>query len=159
MFNGYVDGKMTKREFLANAGKSTAAGVTRAMIVEQIAPNQARAQPVAPDDPTIETMIAEYDSPRGHCIIKGLMAKSAGVTGPLPAVMVTHENRGLDINIEAVVRRTARAGYLAFGRDGLTPKAAIPAIMGFTTTPPRHDEEAAQLVRNCTPAGFATHLA
>jgi len=95
MFGGYADGKMTRRKFPANAGKYTAAGVTRAMILVQMAPNQARAQQVAPDDPTIETMIAEYDSPRGHCTIRGMMAKPAGATGSLPAVLVIHENRVL----------------------------------------------------------------
>jgi carboxymethylenebutenolidase len=126
MFDGYVHGKMTKRDFLKNATKYTAAGVTGAMILEQLAPNYAWAQQVAPDDPAIETMIAEYDSPQGHGTIKGLMAKPAGATGKLPAVLVIHENRGLNPYIEDVVRRTAKAGYLAFGPDGLTPKGGYP---------------------------------
>ncbi|TYB89159.1 YghX family hydrolase [Oceaniovalibus sp. ACAM 378] len=126
MFDGYVHGKMTKREFLSNAGKYTAAGVTGAMILDQLAPNYAWAQQVAPDDPEIETMTAEYESPDGHGTIKGLLAKPAGATGKLPAVLVIHENRGLNPYIEDVVRRTAKAGYLAFGPDGLTPKGGYP---------------------------------
>lgn len=126
MFDGYVHGKMTKREFLSNAGKYTAVGVTGAMILDQLAPNYAWAQQVAPDDPAIETMTAEYNSPEGHGTMKGLMAKPAGATGKLPAVLVIHENRGLNPYIEDVVRRTAKAGYLAFGPDGLTPKGGYP---------------------------------
>ena len=126
MFDGYVHGKMTKRDFLKNATKYTAAGVTGAMILEQMAPNYAWAQQVAPDDPEIETMVVEYESPEGHGMIKGLMAKPAGATGKLPAVLVIHENRGLNPYIEDVVRRTAKAGYLAFGPDGLTPKGGYP---------------------------------
>jgi len=126
MFDGYVHGKMTKREFLSNAGKYTAAGVTGAMILDQLAPNYAWAQQVAPDDPEIETMTAEYESPDGHGTIKGLLAKPAGATGKLPAVLVIHENRGLNPYIEDVVRRTAKAGYLAFGPDGLTPQGGYP---------------------------------
>lgn len=126
MYDGYVHGKMTKREFLAGAAKYTAAGVTAAAVLESLQPNYALAQQVAPDDPEIETMVVEYDSPNGHGKIKGLMAKPAGATGKLPAVLVIHENRGLNPYIEDVVRRTAKAGYMAFGPDGLTPLGGYP---------------------------------
>ena len=126
IFDGYVHGKMSKRQFIARAGKYAAAGVTGAMILEQLQPNYALAQQVAPDDPAIETMQVEYESPEGHGTIRGLMAKPAGVTNPLPAVLVVHENRGLNPYIEDVVRRTAKAGYLALGPDGLTPLGGYP---------------------------------
>ncbi|MDV7143474.1 YghX family hydrolase [Tropicimonas sp. TH_r6] len=126
LYDGYVHGKMTKREFLRNSGQYLAAGVTATVMLESLQPNYALAQQVAPDDPDIETMIAEYDSPKGHGTMKGLMAKPAGATGKLPAVLVIHENRGLNPYIEDVVRRTAKAGYLAFGPDGLTPAGGYP---------------------------------
>ncbi len=126
IFDGYVHGKMSKREFIAQAGRYAAAGVTGAMILEQLQPNYALAQQVAPDDPAIETMTVEYESPEGHGTISGLMAKPAGVADRLPAVLVVHENRGLNPYIEDVVRRTAKAGYLAFGPDGLTPLGGYP---------------------------------
>ncbi|WP_300032487.1 YghX family hydrolase [uncultured Roseobacter sp.] len=126
IFDGYVHGTMTKREFLNRAGKYAAAGVTGAMILEQLQPNYALAQQVAPDDPAIETEVIEYASPEGHGTIKGLMARPAGATGPLPAVLVVHENRGLNPYIEDVVRRTAKAGYLALGPDGLSPLGGYP---------------------------------
>ena len=126
IFDGYVHGKITKRDFIRQAGKYAAAGVTGAMILEQLQPNYAWAQQVAPDDPAIETMVTEYESPEGHGTIRGLMAKPAGATGKLPAVLVVHENRGLNPYIEDVVRRTAKAGYLAFGPDGLTPLGGYP---------------------------------
>jgi carboxymethylenebutenolidase len=126
IFDGYVHGKMSKRDFIAQAGRYAAAGVTGAMILEQLQPNYALAQQVAPDDPAIETMTVTYESPDGHGTISGLMAKPAGVTGPLPAVLVIHENRGLNPYIADVVRRFAKAGYLAFGPDGLTPLGGYP---------------------------------
>jgi carboxymethylenebutenolidase len=126
IFDGYVHGKLSKREFIREAGKYTAAGVTGAMILDQLKPNYALAQQVSPDDPAIETMQAEYESPDGHGTIRGLMARPAGATGPLPAVLVIHENRGLNPYIEDVVRRTAKAGYLALGPDGLTPLGGYP---------------------------------
>lgn len=126
LYDGYVHGKLTKREFLSNAGQYVAAGVTAAAALKSLQPNYALAQQVAPDDPAIETMIAEYDSPEGHGTIKGLMAKPAGADGKLPAVLVVHENRGLNPYIEDVVRRVAKAGYLALGPDGLTPLGGYP---------------------------------
>jgi len=126
IFDGYVHGRMSKRAFIREAGKYAAAGVTGAMLLGQLQPNYAFAQQVAPDDPDIETEIAEYESPEGHGTIRGLMAKPAGASGPLPAVLVIHENRGLNPYIEDVVRRAAKAGYLAFGPDGLTPLGGYP---------------------------------
>ncbi|UWQ13817.1 dienelactone hydrolase family protein [Aliiroseovarius sp. M344] len=126
LYDGYVHGKMTKRQFLTNATKYAAAGVTAAALLESLQPNYALAQQVAPDDPAIETEVVEYESPDGHGTIKGLMAKPAGATGLLPAVLVVHENRGLNPYIEDVVRRTAKAGFLAFGPDGLTPLGGYP---------------------------------
>ena len=126
IFDGYVHGKITKREFVNRAGMFAAAGVTGAMILEQLKPDYALAQQVAPDDPTIETAVVEYESPEGHGTIRGLMAKPAGASGKLPAVLVVHENRGLNPYIEDVARRAAKAGYLAFAPDGLSPLGGYP---------------------------------
>ena len=126
IFDGYVHGRVTKRDFMKQAGRYAAAGVTGAMILEQLQPNYAWAQQVMPDDPAIETMTASYESAQGHGTISGLMAKPAGASGKLPAVLVIHENRGLNPYIEDVVRRAAKAGYLAFGPDGLSPLGGYP---------------------------------
>lgn len=126
IFDGYVHGAISKRDFLHQATKYAAVGVTGAMLLEQLQPNYALAEQVAPDDPDIETAVIEYNSPDGHGTIKGLMAKPAGATGPLPAVLVVHENRGLNPYIEDVVRRCAKAGYIALGPDGLTPLGGYP---------------------------------
>lgn len=121
IFDGYVHGTMSKREFISKAGKYTAAGMTGAMILDQLQPNYAWSQQVAPDDPAIQTMVVAYDSPDGHSETSGLMAMPANAAGKLPAVLVVHENRGLNPYIEDVVRRAAKAGFLAFGPDGLSP--------------------------------------
>ena len=94
LFDGYVHGDMTKRDFLRGAGKYLAAGVTATAVLESLQPNYALAEQVAPDDPSIETMRVTYDSPDGHGQISGLMAKPAGTPDKLPAVLVIHENRG-----------------------------------------------------------------
>ncbi len=126
IFDGYVHGKITKREFISQASRYAAAGVTGAMILEQLQPNYAWAQQVAPDDPAIVTETVSYDSPEGHGTISGLMARPADASGPLPAVLVIHENRGLNPYIADVVRRLAKSGYLAFGPDGLSPLGGYP---------------------------------
>mmetsp|Transcript_27437 Transcript_27437/g.50563 ORF Transcript_27437/g.50563 Transcript_27437/m.50563 type:complete len:296 (+) Transcript_27437:2102-2989(+) len=126
LYDGYVHGEMSKRDFLRNATRYVAAGVTATAVLESLQPNYALAEQVAPDDPSIETIRVTYQSPDGHGAIEGLMAKPAGATGKLPAVLVIHENRGLNPYIEDVVRRTAKAGYLAFGPDGLSPLGGYP---------------------------------
>ena len=126
IFDGYVHGAMSKREFIAQAGRYAATGVTGAMLLEQLSPDYALAQQVAPDDPVLETARWSYDSPAGHGTVTGLIARPVGASGPLPAVLVVHENRGLNPYIEDVVRRTAKAGYLAFGPDGLSPLGGYP---------------------------------
>ncbi|MFN3147071.1 MAG: YghX family hydrolase [Paracoccaceae bacterium] len=126
IFDGYVHGKITKRQFISQASRYAAAGVTGAMILEQLQPNYAWAQQVAPDDPAIVTETVSYESPEGHGTISGLMARPANATGPLPAVLVIHENRGLNPYIADVVRRLAKSGYLAFGPDGLSPLGGYP---------------------------------
>ncbi|CAO1650640.1 YghX family hydrolase [Parasphingorhabdus sp. NYA22] len=126
IFDGYVHGAISKRDFIRQAGKFAAAGVTGAMILDQLQPNYAWAAQVEPDDPSITVERISYDSPEGHGKINGLMAKPAGVAGKLPAVLVIHENRGLNPYIEDVARRVAKAGYLALAPDGLSPLGGYP---------------------------------
>ncbi len=126
LYDGYVHGKLTKRGFLESAAQYTVGGVGAAAILESLQPNYALAQQVPPDDPAIETEVITYPSPEGHGEISGLMARPAGASAPLPAVLVVHENRGLNPYIEDVVRRTAKAGYLALGPDGLSPLGGYP---------------------------------
>jgi len=126
IYDGYVHGKISKREFITRAGKYTAAGITGLMVLNQLQPQYAMAQQVAVDDPDIETMRVSYHSAEGHGAISGLMAKPADATGPLPAVLVIHENRGLNPYIEDVARRAAKAGYLALAPDALSPLGGYP---------------------------------
>ncbi|MEX0969093.1 MAG: YghX family hydrolase [Paracoccaceae bacterium] len=126
LFDGYVHGKMSKRAFLDHAAKFTIGGVGAAAMLEMLQPNYALAQQVAPDDPDIVTSRITYASPEGNGDISGLMARPASASGALPAVLIIHENRGLNPYIEDVVRRCAKAGYLALGPDGLSPLGGYP---------------------------------
>lgn len=126
MFDGYVHGAISKRDFIRQAGQFAVAGVTGAMILDQLQPNYAWAAQIEPDDPAIVSERISYVSPEGHGKINALMAKPAGAEGKLPAVLVIHENRGLNPYIEDVARRVAKAGYLALAPDGLSPLGGYP---------------------------------
>jgi carboxymethylenebutenolidase len=142
LYDGYVHGKLTKRAFLEQAARYTVSGAAAAAILQSLQPDYALAQQVPPDDPAIETERVDYASPEGHGTIRGLMARPAGAEGPLPAVLVVHENRGLNPYIEDVVRRAAKAGYLALGPDGLTPLGGYPGS----------DEEGREMQSSLDPA-------
>lgn len=142
IFDGYVHGKLTKREFIREAGKFAAVGVTGLMILNQLAPDYALAQQVKADDPAIVTLRVTVPSLEGHGSINGLMAMPAKAKGKLPAVLVIHENRGLNPYIEDVVRRLAKAGYIALGPDGLS------SVGGY----PGNDEKGRELQAKLDPA-------
>lgn len=126
LYDFYAHGKISKREFLEGAAKFTVAGLTAAMLLDQLAPNYALAQQVAPDDASIKAERITYPSPNGHGQVNGYLVRPAAATGKLPAVLVIHENRGLNPYIEDVARRLAKAGFLALAPDGLTSVGGYP---------------------------------
>ncbi len=126
LYDFYAHGKITKRQFLEGAGKFTVAGLTAAMLLDQLSPDYALAKQVSPDDASITTARVSYPSPNGHGEVNGYLVKPAGATGKLPAVLVIHENRGLNPYIEDVARRMAKAGFIALAPDGLTSVGGYP---------------------------------
>lgn len=126
LYDFYAHGKITKREFLNGAAKFTVAGVTAAMLLDQLAPDYALAQQVDPEDASIETQRITYPSPNGHGEVNAYLVKPAGSTSKLAAVLVIHENRGLNPYIEDVARRLGKAGFMAMAPDGLTSVGGYP---------------------------------
>ena len=126
LYDFYAHGKITKREFMNGAAKFAVGGLTAAMLLDQLSPNYALAQQVAPDDAGIVTERITYPSPNGHGEVNGYLVKPAGATGKLPAVLVVHENRGLNPYIEDVARRLGKAGFMALAPDGLTSVGGYP---------------------------------
>ena len=126
LFDKLVHGDIDRRTFLDRAAVYAVGGMSATALLQALAPNYALANQVAPDDPRIVTEVITYDSPDGHGPISGLMARPADASGALPGVVVVHENRGLNPYIEDVVRRTALAGYVALGPDGLSPLGGYP---------------------------------
>ncbi len=126
LFDGYVHGALSRRDFLDRAAKYAVGAFTATAMLESLKPNFAWAQQVAKDDPRIRTQYLEYDSPQGHGRIRGYYAAPANIKGKLPAVLVIHENRGLNPYVEDVVRRLATANFVAFGPDALSPVGGYP---------------------------------
>ena len=126
LFDGYVHGTMSRRQFLERAAGLTAAGVSAAALLASLSPDYARAVEVDPADPSISTGYKKYASPRGAGIMQGYFARPAVIDHKLPGVVVVHENRGLNPYIEDVARRLAVDGFIAFAPDALFPLGGYP---------------------------------
>ena len=117
---------ITKREFLDRAGKFAVGGLTAATILGMMSPDYALAEQVSFNDPDILPEYITYPSPNGHGEVRGYLVKPAEMTVRRPAVVVIHENRGLNPYIEDVARRVAKAGFVALAPDGLTSVGGYP---------------------------------
>jgi carboxymethylenebutenolidase len=141
LFDGYVHGMISRRDFLDGAAKFAVGGFTAAAMLESLRPNYAFAQQVAKDDDRIKTEYLTYPSPRGSGTMRGYFARPAK-DGKWPGVVVIHENRGLNPYIEDVTRRLAVASFVAFAPDALTPLGGYPG----------DEEKAAKLFGQLDPA-------
>lgn len=126
LFDRYVHGDLSRRGFLEQAAAFAGGPAGAAALLAALSPNFAAAQQVKPDDARLVTRRQAFPSPEGNGQINGYLAKPAAATGKLPAVLVVHENRGLNPHIEDITRRVALAGYVAYAPDALTPLGGYP---------------------------------
>jgi carboxymethylenebutenolidase len=126
LFDRYVHGQLSRRGFLESASRYTAGIVGAELLLTQLSPNFAQAQQVRPDDPRIQAGPQRFPSPQGNGTVSGLLARPAEPKGPVPAVLVVHENRGLNPHIEDIARRLATHGFIAFAPDALAPLGGYP---------------------------------
>jgi carboxymethylenebutenolidase len=124
----YVHGNMDRRAFIDRCSKYVVGGLTATALFEALAPNYAWAEQVAKDDKRIATEYATVPSPEGNGSIKGYLVRpvKASAKAKVPAVLVVHENRGLNPYIEDVARRLGTEDFLAFAPDGLTSVGGYP---------------------------------
>ncbi|HEV8031825.1 MAG TPA: dienelactone hydrolase family protein [Stellaceae bacterium] len=125
LLDGYVHGGISRRQFLDRAQKFAVGGVTAMALFEMLSPNYAWAIQVPPDDKRIKASAETAPSPQGYGSVKGYLARPANDT-KLPAVIVIHENRGLNPYLEDVARRLAVTNFIAFAPDGLTSLGGYP---------------------------------
>lgn len=126
LYDYYAHGMMSKREFLDRAGKFAVGGVTAVALLNMLSPQYAFAEQVSFNDPGIKATYVDYDSPNGNGKVEAYLVKPAKAEGKLPAVLVIHENRGLNPYIKDVARRVAKAGFMALAPDGLTSVGGYP---------------------------------
>jgi carboxymethylenebutenolidase len=126
LYDYYAHGMITKREYLDRAAKYAAAGMTAAMLFDLMKPNYALAEQVSFNDPDIKATYVKYGSPNGHVEVEAYLVKPTKGAERLPAVLVIHENRGLNPYIKDVARRLAKAGYMALAPDGLSSVGGYP---------------------------------
>ncbi len=127
LFDGYVHGQISRRDFLVGASRYAAlSGITASGLLAALSPQFAQAQQVKPDDSRINASYIEIDSPQGNGKIRGYLVIPAKVTAKLPAVLVVHENRGLNPHIEDIARRVALDNFIAFAPDALYTLGGYP---------------------------------
>lgn len=126
LYDQYCHGAIDRREFLRRSGALTIGGFSALTMATSMLPQYARAQTISFTDERIKAVYVEYPSPGGTSgTMRGYLVQPRG-EGPFPAVLVIHENRGLNPYIEDVARRAAVAGFLALAPDGLAPIGGYP---------------------------------
>src|SRR5688572_7833622 len=126
LFDQYVHGSIDRRGFLAGAARFAVGATGAASLLAALSPQFAAAQQVKPDDKRLTTRYVEFPSPKGYGKARGYLAKPAKAAGPLPVVLVVHENRGLNPHIEDITRRLALENFIAFAPDALYPLGGYP---------------------------------
>ena len=122
LYDEYCHGRIDRREFLRLAAL-VAGGLAMA---QALLPRYAQAQTISFTDTRIKAQYVTYPSPGGNSgQMRGYLVQPAG-PGPFPAVLVIHENRGLNPYIEDVARRAAVEGFVALAPDGLFPVGGYP---------------------------------
>src|SRR6202789_192458 len=132
LYNTFIHGGMSRRAFMDGIQRLAVAGLAASTIVEALMPNYARGQQVSKTDDRIKTSYETVPSPKGNGSIKGYLVRpvsadtrSETVT-KLPAIIVIHENRGLNPHIEDITRRLALENFMAFAPDALSPMGGFP---------------------------------
>ncbi len=126
LYDFYVHGGISRRQFLDRAAAFAVVGMSAAGILAALTPDYALAQQVQFTDPGIVAEYIAYPSPNGHGQVRGYLVRPAKSDAAVPAVVVVHENRGLNPYIEDVARRVAKAGFIALAPDGLSSVGGYP---------------------------------
>jgi len=124
LYDRFTHGGMSRRDFLDRLGELAGSAAAAAALVGLLENDYARAAMIAPDDAQFSTERVSYDSPKGK--IDGYLARAKS-KGKRPAVLVIHENRGLNPHLEDVARRLAAEGFLAYAVDLLSLVGGTPA--------------------------------
>ena len=126
LYDEYCHGKIDRREFMHRAAAITIGGISALAMAQALFPRYADAATISFTDERIKAKYVEYPSPGGTSgMMRGYLVQPNSA-GPFPAVLVVHENRGLNPYVEDVARRAAVEGFLALAPDGLSPVGGYP---------------------------------
>jgi carboxymethylenebutenolidase len=124
VFDAYTKKEMDRRQFLEKLAIITGSIAAAYSVLPLLENNYAQAQIVPADDSRLTTQTIKYQAEGGE--MTAYLA-SPKTDGKLPAVLVVHENKGLNPHIEDVTRRVALEGYLAMAPDALSAAGGSPA--------------------------------
>jgi carboxymethylenebutenolidase len=125
VYDDYTHLTLDRRDFMSKLSKLAGSTAAAAAIVPLLEASKARAAIVAEDDPRLKAETITWPGAEG-VTMTGYLAMPADASGNLPAVMVVHENRGLNPHIKDVARRLALEGFLALAPDFLAPQGGTP---------------------------------
>ncbi|MBN8645789.1 MAG: dienelactone hydrolase family protein [Planctomycetes bacterium] len=125
-YDEYAHGLIDRRTFMARLSTLAAAGFSMSLLLGALMPQYAYAEQVSFNDPEIKPQYAVFPSPQGHREGRGYLVTPSALQGKAPAVLVVHENRGLNPYVMDVARRVAKAGYVAFAPDALHTLGGYP---------------------------------
>ena len=126
LYDDYAHNRIERREFVQKLSTYAVGGVTVAALMSFLMPDYKGTLQIKPGDPRLKSEFINYPSPKGGGTIKALVSKPVDAKGKLGAIVVVHENRGLNPHIEDVARRAALAGFISIAPDALTPLGGYP---------------------------------
>jgi len=132
LYSRYIHGEISRRDFFDKVSRYAVTGLSAAAIVDRLMPNYALGQQVRKDDERIKASYETIPSPTGNGYIRGYFVRPfsqetrTATPTKLPAVLVIHENRGLNPHTEDVARRFALENFIAFAPDALTTVGGYP---------------------------------
>jgi carboxymethylenebutenolidase len=126
LYDKFTHGGMSRREFMDELAKMVGSTAAAMALVPLLQNDYAKAEVIAANDPRLQAETVTYDSPKGK--VSAYLVRPKG-GAKRPAVVVIHENRGLNPHIPDVARRLAVDGFLAIAPDLLSISGGTPADM------------------------------
>jgi carboxymethylenebutenolidase len=124
LYDDYTHERIGRRVFMDRLAVLAGGTAAASAVLPMLKNNYAKAAIVAPDDERITAEEVTFPGAGGD--VTGYLVRPADASGPLPGVVVIHENRGLNPHIEDVARRVALEGFVAFAPDFLSPLGGTP---------------------------------
>jgi len=122
LYDEYTHKPLSRNEFLGRLAILTGSTAAALAILPMIEVNNAHAAVTPAEDLFTERI--SYPGANGD--MQAYVARPKEEK-KYPAIVVIHENRGLNAHIEDVTRRAATAGYLAIAPNALSPLGGTPA--------------------------------